>query len=57
MLVNVLLTLVSFVVAIGILVAVHEWGHFAMARACGAGDLSQPAPLRVGREPAIPRRA
>ena len=35
MLVNVLLTLVSFVVAIGILVAVHEWGHFAMARACG----------------------
>jgi len=28
------LTLVSFVLAIGILVAVHEWGHFAMARAC-----------------------
>jgi regulator of sigma E protease len=30
-----LLTLVAFVVAIALLVAVHEWGHFAMARACG----------------------
>lgn len=24
-----------FLIAIGLLVAVHEWGHFAMARACG----------------------
>lgn len=30
-----MLTLFSFVVAIVLLVAVHEWGHFAMARACG----------------------
>lgn len=30
-----LLTLAAFVVAIALLVAVHEWGHFAMARACG----------------------
>jgi regulator of sigma E protease len=30
-----LLTIVSFLVAIALLVAVHEWGHFAMARACG----------------------
>lgn len=28
-------TLIAFVVAIALLVAVHEWGHFAMARACG----------------------
>ena len=30
-----LLTFVAFLVAIALLVAVHEWGHFAMARACG----------------------
>ena len=30
-----LLTLAAFIVAIALLVAVHEWGHFAMARACG----------------------
>ena len=30
-----MLTVVSFVIALGVLVAVHEWGHFAMARACG----------------------
>ena len=28
-------TFIAFVVAISLLVAVHEWGHFAMARACG----------------------
>lgn len=28
-------TLASFVVALGILVAVHEWGHFIVARKCG----------------------
>ena len=28
-------TIFAFVVAIALLVAVHEWGHFAMARACG----------------------
>ena len=30
-----LLTLSAFLVSIALLVAVHEWGHFAMARACG----------------------
>ena len=30
-----LLTLAAFLLAIALLVAVHEWGHFAMARACG----------------------
>jgi regulator of sigma E protease len=30
-----LLTLAAFLIAIASLVAVHEWGHFAMARACG----------------------
>jgi regulator of sigma E protease len=30
-----MLTFIAFVVAIALLVAVHEWGHFAMARACG----------------------
>ncbi len=30
-----LLTLAAFLIAIALLVAVHEWGHFAMARACG----------------------
>ena len=28
-------TIVTFIFAIALLVAVHEWGHFAMARACG----------------------
>ncbi|MGI9132741.1 MAG: RIP metalloprotease RseP, partial [Rhodoferax sp.] len=30
-----MLTLIAFVVAIGVLVVVHEWGHYAMAVACG----------------------
>ena len=30
-----MLTIAAFLVAIAVLVAVHEWGHFAMARACG----------------------
>lgn len=30
-----MLTVVAFVLAIALLVAVHEWGHFAMARYCG----------------------
>ncbi|WP_026375681.1 sigma E protease regulator RseP [Aestuariibacter salexigens] len=28
-------SLMSFIVALGILVAVHEWGHFYVARRCG----------------------
>jgi membrane-associated protease RseP (regulator of RpoE activity) len=27
--------LLSFVVALAILIAVHEWGHFWVARRCG----------------------
>jgi len=30
-----LLTLVAFVFALGILIAVHEWGHYRVALACG----------------------
>lgn len=30
-----LLTVVAFVVALGILIAVHEWGHYRVALACG----------------------
>jgi regulator of sigma E protease len=30
-----MLTTLAFIVAIGLLVGVHEWGHFAMARWCG----------------------
>ena len=32
---SLLFTLAAFVVALGILVAVHEWGHYRMAVACG----------------------
>ncbi len=30
-----LFTLIAFVVALGVLIAVHEWGHYRMAVACG----------------------
>lgn len=30
-----IISLVSFIVTLGILVAVHEWGHFWVARRCG----------------------
>lgn len=30
-----MLTLVAFAVALGLLIAVHEWGHYRMAVACG----------------------
>jgi regulator of sigma E protease len=33
------LTLFSFVVALCVLIAVHESGHYLMARACGVGVL------------------
>ncbi|WP_339722324.1 sigma E protease regulator RseP [uncultured Paraglaciecola sp.] len=33
--VSFLISVVSFIVALGILVAVHEWGHFWVARRCG----------------------
>ncbi len=32
---SIALTILAFLLAIGLLVAVHEWGHFAMARRCG----------------------
>ncbi|HPW83752.1 MAG TPA: site-2 protease family protein, partial [Rhodoferax sp.] len=30
-----MVTVLAFLVALGILIAVHEWGHFAVARFCG----------------------
>ena len=30
-----MLTLLAFVVALGILIAVHEYGHYRVAVACG----------------------
>ena len=30
-----MLTVVAFVVALGLLIAVHEYGHYRMASACG----------------------
>lgn len=30
-----MLTLIAFVVTVAVLVAVHEWGHFSVARICG----------------------
>ena len=30
-----LLTLIAFIVALGLLIAVHEWGHYRMAVARG----------------------
>jgi len=30
-----MLTVVAFLVALGVLIAVHEWGHYRMAVACG----------------------
>ncbi|MBA4005583.1 MAG: RIP metalloprotease RseP, partial [Delftia sp.] len=30
-----MLTVVAFVVALGVLIAVHEWGHYRVAVACG----------------------
>src|SRR5687768_13248534 len=30
-----LTTVVAFIVALGLLVAVHEWGHYRVAVACG----------------------
>ena len=30
-----MITLLAFVVALGVLIAVHEWGHYRMALACG----------------------
>lgn len=32
---NVLIELVAFAVAIGVLVVVHEYGHYSVARLCG----------------------
>ena len=32
---NPLLTLLAFVVTLGVLIVVHEWGHYRVAKACG----------------------
>ena len=44
-----MITFVAFVVAIALLVAIHEWGHFQMARACGVKVLR----FSVGFGPAL----
>jgi regulator of sigma E protease len=31
----IMLTLLAFIVAIGVLIAVHEYGHYRVAVACG----------------------
>ena len=41
-------TLVAFLVALALLIAVHEWGHYRVARACG--DIGEPAPARLSTE-------
>ena len=28
-------TLIAFLVTLGVLIVVHEWGHYRVARACG----------------------
>ena len=38
-----LLTLFAFVVALGLLIAVHEWGHYRMAVARGGHASRTPA--------------
>jgi regulator of sigma E protease len=32
---NVIYTLITFIIALTILISVHEWGHFIVAKACG----------------------
>lgn len=44
-----MITFIAFVVAIALLVAIHEWGHFQMARACGVKVLR----FSVGFGPAL----
>ncbi len=44
-----MVTVLAFLVAIGVLVTVHEWGHFQMARACGVRVLK----FSVGFGPAL----
>lgn len=46
-----LLALLSFLLAVGLLVAVHEWGHYRMATACGVQVLR----FSVGFGPALLR--
>ena len=29
------MTLIAFLVTIAVLIVVHEWGHYRVARACG----------------------
>jgi regulator of sigma E protease len=48
----VLLTLLSFVVVIGVIILVHEWGHFIAARLCGV----RVETFSIGFGPALWRR-
>lgn len=34
-----MVTIISFIVVLGVLIAVHEFGHFIVAKACGVGVL------------------
>lgn len=45
-------TVLYFLLAIGVLVTVHEWGHYRMARACGVKVLR----FSVGFGPVLLRR-
>ena len=46
-----LMTLIAFVVALAVLIAVHEWGHYRMAVACGVKVLR----FSIGFGPALVR--
>ena len=50
-----MLTVLAFIVALGLLIAVHEWGHYRMAVACGVKVLRYSIgfgrPLRTWRLP------
>lgn len=46
-----LMTLIAFVVALAVLIAVHEWGHYRMAVACGVKVLR----FSIGFGPALAR--
>ena len=51
-----LLTLFAFVVALGLLIAVHEWGHYRMAVARGVRVLLAEQAGALDDDPATLRR-
>ena len=64
-------TIVAFIVALGVLIVVHEYGHYLVARLCGVKVLRfsvgfgrplatwrlRRRPHRVGRSPPFPSAA